>query len=269
LAKPRNDRDPENVMARLHHLDKDGWSTNIAQSQRLISMAAAEIPKDSPLAAEFGTMACWYYLELIEGGYAKSPAQRAAWGKLALDFGQEATDVRPDATGAHGCRAEVFGWLGQWDAGLGEAQYVIDTYPLATAPYEARGEAELAGGRFDLALRDFTEAGERGGEGSMSEVALTRLLLGQPAAAIATLRERTAVAPDDAWAYFYLGAAYEMAGNHGAALAAADSYRRLRKDSTAWRVLELSRTPAYLRPANTVRTALHHAGLDEPATLGA
>ncbi|HEX3406694.1 MAG TPA: hypothetical protein VHS81_05610, partial [Caulobacteraceae bacterium] len=54
-------------------------------------------------------------------------------------------------------------------------------------------------------------------------------------------------------------------GNHRDALSAAESYRRLRRDSSAWRALELSREPAYLGPARTIRAALHTAGLDEPA----
>ena len=266
LAKPANDHDPENVMARLHHMNDWGAAQpSVAETQRLITTAASEIKPDSPLAAEFGTMACWYYLEMIEGGYAASPAQRDAWARLALDYGHQATVARPDATGAHGCRAEVFGQLGQWDAGQSEAQYVIDTYPLATSPYEARGEAEMAHGRFGEALRDFAEVGERGGEGASSSIGVARLFLGQDAAAIETLQARTSVEPTDAGAYFFLSAAYELAGDHREAVASADAYRRLSKDSSAWRTLELSREPAYVGPARAIRTALHGAGLDEPA----
>jgi len=268
LAKPVNDRDPENVMARLHWMKDGSKRPSIAETQRLIATAASEIRPDSPLAAEFGTMACWTYLEMIEGGYATSPAQRAAWAQLALDYGRQATSIRPDVTGAHGCRAEVFGQLGQWDAGLSEAQYIIDTYPLATTPYEARGEAEMARGRFAEAVRDFTEVDERGGEGS-GKVGVARLFLGQNAAAIETLQARTAIDPMDADAYFFLSAAYELAGDHRDALSAADAYRRVRRDSSAWRALELSREPAYLGPARAIRSALHIAGLDEPAAPGA
>jgi tetratricopeptide (TPR) repeat protein len=214
-------------------------------------------------------MACWSYLEMIEGGYATSPAQRDAWARLALDYGRQATAIRPDVTGAHGCRAEVFGQLGQWGAGMSEAQYIIDTYPLATTPYEARGEAELARGRFAEAVRDFTEVSQRGGEGASSSIGVARLFLRQDAAAIETLQARTAIDPMDADAYFFLSAAYELNGDHRDALSAADAYRRLRKDSSAWRSLELSREPAYLMPARTIRTALHVAGLDEPAAPGA
>ena len=269
LAKPANDRDPENVMARLNQMHEGPGHPSIAETQRLIATAAAEIKPDSPLAAEFGTMACWSYLGMIEGGYATSPAQRADWARLALDYGHQAIAIRPDVTGAHGCRAEVFGQLGQWDAGLSEAQYVIDTYPLATTPYEARGEAELARGRFTDAVRDFTEVGERGGEGASSAVGVARLFQGQHAVAIQTLQARTAIDPMDADAYFFLSAAYELAGDHRDAVSAADAYRRIRRDSSAWRVLELSREPAYLAPANRIRAALRVAGLDEPAAPGA
>jgi TolB-like protein/DNA-binding winged helix-turn-helix (wHTH) protein len=270
LAKPANDRDPENVMARLHWMKEGpGPHPSVAETQRLIATAASEIKPDSPLAAEFGTMACWSYLEMIEGGYATSPAQRDAWARLALDYGRQATAIRRDVTGAHGCRAEVFGQLGQWDAGLSEAQYIIDTYPLATSPYEARGDAEMARGRFAEAVRDFTEVGQRGGEGASSSVGVARLFLRQDAAAIETLQARTAIDPMDADAYFFLSAAYELGGDHRNALSAADTYRRLRKNSSAWRALELSREPAYLAPARTIRSALHLAGLDEPAAPGA
>jgi TolB-like protein/DNA-binding winged helix-turn-helix (wHTH) protein len=270
LTKPANDHDPENLMARLHHMKSWGAGPpDIAQTQRLIATAASEIRPDSPLAAEFGTMACWSYLEMIEGGYATSPAQRGAWARLALDYGRQATAARPDATGAHGCRAEVYGLLGQWDAALSEAQYIIDTYPLATSPYEARGDAEMARGRFADAVRDFTEVDERGGEGATSAIGVARLFQRQDAAAIERLQASTAIDPMDAEAYFFLSAAYELNGNHRDALTAAESYRRLRRDSSAWRALELSREPAYLGPAKTIRTALHVAGLDEPAAPGA
>jgi adenylate cyclase len=267
LAKPADDRNPENVIARLNQLDKDPGSSHVTEAQRLIATAAADIPKDSPLAAEFGTMACWYYLSMIDRGYAASPQQRDAWAKVALDYGREATDVRPDATGAHGCRAEVFGELGQWDADLAEAQYVIDTYPLATAAYEARAEAELASGRFAEALRDFTETTQRGEEAT-SEIGVARLFLGQRAEAIEALRQETAIKPNEPSAYFFLSAAYELGGDHRDALEAADTYRRLKHDSAPWRMLELSREPVYLAPANRIKAALRVAGLDEPATPG-
>ncbi|HWF76464.1 MAG TPA: winged helix-turn-helix domain-containing protein [Caulobacteraceae bacterium] len=269
LAKGADDRDPENIMARLHQMEEAPGHWSVAETQRLIATAASEIKPDSPLAPEFDTMACWYYLDMIEGGYATSSAQRAAWAKQALDYGGAATALRPDLTGAHGCRSEVFGQIGQWDAGLSEAQYIIDTYPLATTPYEARGEAEMARGQFVDAVRDFTEVGERGGEDASSAIGLARLFQGQDAAAIQTLQARTAIDPMDADAYFFLSAAYELTGDHRNALTAADAYRRVRKDSSAWRALELSREPAYLGPAKTIRTALHVAGLDEPTAPGA
>ena len=260
LARPPNDHDPENVLARLHPDIEHPVAANIPATERMLAIAAAEIPKDSPLGPEFDTMACWYYVSLLDGGFETSQADRAAWARAALDYGRKAVDLRPDMTGAHGCMAETDVQTRQWDAGMSEAQYVIATYTMASSIYEARGDMELAMGRFADAVKDYDESGVRSGE-PMREEGLARLMMGQTAAAIATLRQTTAIEPTEAWSYFYLAAAYETAGDHADALAAADQYRKLRTDNSAWRTLSMSDEPAFAGPAAKVRAALARVGL--------
>ncbi|HEY1753689.1 MAG TPA: winged helix-turn-helix domain-containing protein [Caulobacteraceae bacterium] len=262
LARPPDDRDPENLLARMHGLIEHPAARDIGRTERLLGVAGAEIPKDSALAPEFDTMACWYYLSLLQGGFDTSAAERTRWAATALDFGRRAVDAKPDMTGGHGCLAEVYVQTRQWDAGMSEAQYVITTYAMASSIYYARGDMELAKGRFADALRDYREAAIRSGEPASNE-GLARLMIGQPGPAIAALRQGTAIMPSDASSYFYLAAAYEMSGDHADALAAADQYRKLRSDNSAWRTLAMSDEPAFLGPAAKVRAALARAGLAE------
>jgi len=264
LAKPPDDRDPENLLARLHPQIERPTAADIPRTERSLAMAAAEIPKDSPLGPEFDTMACWYYVTLLQGGFETSPAERARWVNAALDYGRKAVDAKPDMTGGHGCLAEVYVQTRQWDAGMSEARYVIATYAMASSIYEARGDMELAKGRFADALKDYDEAGVRSGEPARG-AGLARLMMGQTGAAIAALQQTTAISPTEAWAYFYLAAAYETAGDHANALAAADQYRKLRNDDAAWRTLAMSDEPAFAGPAQKVRVALARVGLTQGA----
>jgi tetratricopeptide (TPR) repeat protein len=268
LSRPPNDRDPENVLARLHPNLEHPVAANIPGTERMLTVAAAEIPKDSPFGREFDSMACWYYVSLLDGGFDTSPAQRAAWAEAALDYGRKAVDQKPDMTGALGCLAETDVQMRQWDAGMSEAQYVIATYTMASSIYEARGDMELAKGRFADAARDYDEYRARSGQPARAS-GLERLMQGETAPAIAALRQRTAIEPTEARSYFYLAAAYEMADAHADALAAADQYRRLRTNNAAWRTLSMSDEPAFTGPAAKVRAALARVALTTASTTRA
>jgi TolB-like protein/tetratricopeptide (TPR) repeat protein len=263
LAKPPDDADPENLIARLTKLDQDNRRADIPQAEHVIAAARSVTTTNPDFRWELFSGACEYYSDLIDAGYYSSPEQRTAWAQNALDFGRQAMEIAPNRTAPHVCRATVFTQLERWDEGTAEARYVIETFPLTSNGYEALANLELARGRFNDALKDFAELAERAG-GHTAELGLVHLFLGENEAAIAELRKQAVVAPKDPWAPFFLSAALELAGKHGEAASMAELYGKLKSDDRIWRTLELSHEPAFIAAASATRKALHDAGLDEP-----
>jgi len=263
LGRPPDDRDPDNILARLENIGDDNRRQDIGKGERLIAAGRAAITKASPIRAMFDVSACAYESDLIGAGYETSAAQRAAWAADALDFGAEAAELKPSATSPHICRASVFSQLERWDEAMAEARHVIEILPLTTNGYGALANVEFARGRFAEALKDFTERAARS-DGDPGELGMTNLFLGHDVVAVDQLRDQTVVDPKDAQARLLLTAALERAGQHDQAVAQAQLYRRLKSDDAAWKTLALSHEPAFLRPARVVRQALHDAGLDEP-----
>ena len=265
LARPPDDADPENLIARLTKIDEDNRRADIPQAERLIAAARPVTTKNPDLRSELFTFACEYYSDLIDARYYSSPEQRMAWAQSALDFAAQAMEIAPNRTAPHVCRATVFTQLERWDEGTAEARYVIEAFPLTANGYEALADLELARGRFSDALKDFAEVAERAG-GHTAELGLVHLFLREYEAAIAELRKQAVVAPKDPWAPFFLSAALELTGNHGEATSMVELYLKVKSDDTIWRTLELSHEPAFIAAASATRKALHDAGLDEPSS---
>ncbi|HEV2365118.1 MAG TPA: TIR domain-containing protein [Caulobacteraceae bacterium] len=263
LARPPDDHDPDNILARLQKLHEDNRRSDIEKAEALIAAGRTRIPKDNPIWPVFLMTACDYDSGLIDAGYETSPAQRAAWATAALNFGAEAAELKPDATGPHVCRAVVYGQLEQWDQAMAEARHVIQIFPLTADGYGALANLEFAQGRFADALTDFTEFGART-EGDPADLGITHLFLGNYGAAIEDLRESAVVDPEEPRAPFFLAAALELSGRHDDAISEARIYRRLKTGGGVWRILARSHEPAFLGPARAIRQALHDAGLDEP-----
>ena len=263
LARPPDDRDPDNILARLERLDDAIRRQDIDEGEALIAAGRAAIPSDNPIRAQFDMTACDYDSDLIGAGYETSPAQRAAWAAAALDFGAEAAELKTNATAPHVCRAALFGQLERWDEATAEARHVIQIFPMTANGYRALANVELAQGRFADALKDFTEFALRT-QGDPGDLGMTQLFLGQYDAAIDELRESAVLDPKDPQASFFLAAALELSGRHDQATSQARLYRTLKSDGGVWRTLALSHEPAFLRPAGVIRQALHAAGLDEP-----
>ncbi|MGD0191370.1 MAG: winged helix-turn-helix domain-containing protein [Rhizomicrobium sp.] len=274
LAKPPDDRDPGNVLARLETLESGNRQQTVAEVERLTRIGRSVIGRDSSLRLVFEMDTCWYYASLIDRRTWRSVAQRQAWTDTALDASRQASDARPHATSPHACRAEVFGLLGRWDEGTAEARYIIANFPLTVAGYESLANLELEQGDFRDALKDFTKVADMNaghcssgfGEvgGCHGELGLLHLFLGEYGAAIGELREQAVEEPKNPFPPFFLGAALELSGAHDAAMVPAGQYRKLETDDGPWRVLSLSNEPAFLGAARTVRNALHAIGLDEP-----
>lgn len=274
LAKAPDDRDPDNVEARLEKAENENPGRNFADVDRLMAAARAAIPKDNALRIALDDSTCWFYANLIDNRSFTSSQQRAAWAQIALDAAAEASEIRPGMTAPHSCRAEVFGMLERWDEGLAEAHYVIANFPLTVVGYEALANLDLERGSFRDALKDFTdltmtsgancgsELGEAGG--CQGDLGLVHLFLGENAAAISTLRQQSVEEPKGPFAPFFLSAALQLSGSHNAAVESAALYRHLKADDKIWRILSLSHAPAYLQRAGVIRQALHDAGLDEP-----
>ena len=106
------------------------------------------------------------------------------------------------------------------------------------------------------------ELGEAGG--CRGDLGLLHLFLGENDAAIAEVCAQAVTEPKSSFPPFFLSAAFELSGAHDAALASAALYRKRKPDNAVWRMLSLGDEPAFLAPANTIRAALHRAGLDEP-----
>ncbi|MGH6879109.1 MAG: hypothetical protein ACREHV_17250, partial [Rhizomicrobium sp.] len=275
LAKPPNDSDPDNVLARLEKILNDGGRRNIRQVEHLAKIADSAIPRNDGLRPVFDVDLCWYYASLLDRRAWTSMGQRGAWASTALNSAGEAADLLPNSASPHACRAETLGLLGRWEEGLAEAGFVIDNFPLTVVGYEARANIELERGQFRETLNDFTELTKRSGGscepelgeagGCHGEIGLVHLFLGDNDTAIAELREQAVEGPGSDFPPFFLSAALEGSGNHGAAIVSAALYRRLKTDDAVWRLLSLSSEPAFLAPAQKIRTALHQAGLNEPA----
>jgi len=263
LARPPDDRDPENILARVQRFDDDVRRQDIGKAEALIAAARAAVPKDSPIRAQLDMAACDYDSDLIDAGYETSPAQRAAWAATALDLGAEAAELKPDATSPHVCRASVFSALERWDEATAEAHHVIQIFPLTANGYGALASVELAQGRFADALKDFTEFAART-EGDPADLGITYLFLGKYDVAIDNLREAAVRDPKGPQAPFFLAAALDLSGQRDQAASQARLYRTLGSDGSVWRTLALSHEPAFLRQARVIRGALHDAGLDEP-----
>jgi hypothetical protein len=274
LARPPDDRDPENVMARLERAENGDGRRNIAEAGRLARIDLAVMPKSHPLRSVFDDGICHYYARLIERRLYASARERNAWAKIALDAGEEAGELKPHSTGPHGCRAQLFGALGDWDQGLVEANYIVRTFPLTVIGYETLANLDLERGSFRDALNDFTRVAETGGAdcaedyaqegGCHGELGLVHLFLREDEAAAAELREAVAEHPKSPFPPFFLAAALARLGSHDTASQSAALYRRLKTDNSIWRTLEVSNAPAFQTEAHLIREALHTANLDEP-----
>lgn len=266
MSRPENDRDPDNLTARMMALADRGSRDDLAAFRRLLAAAGAAIPNGHSLRPSFDNRACAYLEDLLAGGLYRSRGERAAWATQALALGAESQALRPNATAPYICRAEAFGALGRWDEGMAEAQYVIDRFPLTANGYSARGDLRFARGQFAEALKDFTELAARTG-GDPSDIGATLLFMGDYGGAISALREQAVHDPRDPAAPFYLTAALQLDGRHAEALETAASFRRLNADDSLWKNLALSREPAFMARAAIVRQGLHDAGLVAPSSV--
>jgi tetratricopeptide (TPR) repeat protein len=265
LARPPDDKDPENLSARMTRLADTGGLSDLPEFKRILAAARTAIPNDNDLRAPFDMQACNYLQDLLGGGLYRSDAERTAWADQALALGVEAGALRPNATSSHVCRAAAFGALERWDEGMAEAQYIVDTYPLTANGYVARAGLEFARGQFDSALKDYTEVSART-RGDPSDIGATRLFMGDYGPAVDALRQQSVLDPKDPSAPFYLSAALQLSGKHADAVAEARTYRMLKTDDSLWRNLALSHEPAFLARAAVVRKGLHDAGLDQTPT---
>ena len=275
LGRPADDGDPDNLLARIEKLEGDVPGQKIAQVERLTRIADKVISPGQSLRSVFEMDTCWYYAGLVDRRVYSSPAQRLAWADTALDAARRALDARPHTTSPHSCRAEVFGLLGRWAEGMAEANYIMTNFPLTVVGYEALANLDLERGRFREALQDFLQLTRMSGEscnaelgeagGCQGELGLMHLFLGEKEAAITEFRQQAVEEQNGPFAPFFLTAALELSGDHGSAVTSAALYRRLKTDDSIWRMLTLSNEPAFLAAAQTVRAALHRAGLDEPA----
>jgi TolB-like protein len=264
LAQPPNDKDPENVFARMSSIDDRGDMKDLPAFTSLIELARTAIPREDPRRAPFNVHACDYLQTLLTGGHYRSAAERAQWADQALTLGAEAVALRPGATAPHLCRAAAFGALERWDEGMAEANYVIDTFPLTANGYGVRGDLEFARGRFADSLKDYEERATRIG-GDAVDIGATKLFMGDYPGAVADLRQAVAQDPSDPSAPFYLAAALQLSGHHDDAVTAAQAYLKLKTNDDIWQYLATSREPAFVAAAATVRKGLQGAGLNGPA----
>jgi tetratricopeptide (TPR) repeat protein len=263
LAQPPDDRDGENLLARTEALTGANRREDAPRVLRMVEQTRAALPPASRLLQKLDVDTCDYFLGLIQAGRETSPTERARWGATALDFGLQAEILNPATTSPHTCRAEAYAALERWDEGEAEARYVINTAPLTAGGYEALADIELGEGRFRDALAAFRELAQRA-DGSLPEIGLTHLMLGEVDDAISSLREAAIADPSDPVAPFYLAAAYQLSGRHADAVMVAQTYLRLKSDDGAWHELSLSHSPAFAAAASRVREGLLGAGLEEP-----
>jgi adenylate cyclase len=263
LARPANDRDPENVHARLMDLGNHLSRRDVPTAERLIAAAKA-IPDTADLKAGLEISACLTYYAMITNGYASSPAQRLAWAGDALDLGARAALLKPSATSPHECRVYAFMALERWDDAMAEAKHILQTNPNSANAYEDIAGVEFARGQFGDALRDYTERAERHEQGDPFDLGLSHLYLGDYGPAIENFREFEVQSPKASGGPFFNAAALQLSGRRDEALSQAGLYRRLKADDTDWTALAQSHEPAFLAAASRVRHALHQVGLDDP-----
>ncbi len=266
LARPANDRDPENLDARITHLISPSGvvdRAHVPTVERLIASIKA-IPDSNPMKGVLDTDACDAYDGMIP--IANSSAQRLAWSDAALDLAAQAIRLRPSFAPALNCRVATLLLLKRWDEALAEANIEIKSIVNTGTGYIDRGNVEFSLGEFDKALADYTQQSDL----NVSPLALgiTHLFLGHYDLAIENLRQYEANNPRNALGPFLTTAALELAGRRDEARSEAALYRRLNKDDTAWGYISISQTPAFLAAASRVRRALHDVGLDEPAQSG-
>ena len=267
LARPANDRDPENVGARLTDLSDHLGRGDVPAAERLIAAVKA-IPDTSDLKASLEINACLTYYAMITGGYASSPAQRLAWAEDALDLGTRAAQLKPTATSPHECRVYAFMTLQRWDEAMAEARHNLQMSPNSANAYEDVAEVEFARGQFGDALRDYTERAARHEQGDPFDLGLTHLFLGDYGPAIENLREFEVQSPKEAGGPLFTAAALELSGRRDEALSQAGLYRKLKTGDADWNGLAQSHEPAFLAAASRIRRALHQVGLDEPGSEG-
>jgi TolB-like protein/DNA-binding winged helix-turn-helix (wHTH) protein/tetratricopeptide (TPR) repeat protein len=223
LAKPADDRDPDNILARLENLEAAGGRTSVNAVNHLFELEDAAISRNRALTLVFEINRCSYYANRIDRRDYATTAQRDEWGDIALASAEKAEAFAPHATSPHSCRADVYRALGRWNDGLAEANYIIANYPLTATGYQKRAELELDRGDFSAALRDFTELSQRTGElceqdggeagGCHGMLGLVYLFLGENDAAIAELQKQQANDPNETFVPFFLSAALEASGS--------------------------------------------------------
>ncbi|HZC16645.1 MAG TPA: hypothetical protein VE309_07780, partial [Caulobacteraceae bacterium] len=263
LARPANDRDPENVHARLMDLSNHLGRRDVPTAERLIAAAKA-IPDTTDLKASLEIDACLTYYAMITNGYASSPAQRLAWAEDALDLGARAALLKPTATSPHECRVYAFMALERWDEAMAEAKHNLQMSPNSANAYDDIASVKFARGQFRDALRDYTEMAERHEQGDPLDLGLSHLYLGDYGPAIENFREFEVQSPKASAGPFFNAAALQLSGRRDEALSQAGLYRSLKADDTDWTALAQSHEPAFLAAASRIRHALHQVGLDEP-----
>ena len=261
MARPPNDADPENVLARLRQIHNTLGRKDVATAQRLITAADA-IPATSDLKPTLDLESCFTYLAMMQAGYAASPAQRATWAQAALDGGARAAARLPNASSPHDCRAYVFIAQERWDEAAAEGRHIIEAIPNASNGYEDLANVAFDRGQFADAVQDFTEVAARHENGAPYSLGLSNLFLGDYAAALDSLREAAVQDPTNAAAALFTVAALELSGQHAQALSQAQAYRGLKSDGSEWRVLSESHEAAFVAAAARVRGALKAAGLE-------
>jgi len=259
LAKPADDNDPENVLARFDKIVDEHRREDVAEGLRLLDRGRALRPDNYNFLAD----GCRYYSSLVASGYYKSAEQRAAWAEAGLNIAVHASEVRPEALDPHSCRSFIFTLLERWDDATAECRHVIDTFPMTNNGYESLANVEWARGWFRDALRDFTETASRVGD-HHRELGTVHVFLHEYDAAIAEFREAAVEDPEDAWPPFFMTAAFELSGYHSEAVATGQLYLKLNPENSTWGLLQISHEPAFLAEARVIRDGLHKAGVDPP-----
>jgi len=263
MSRPANDRDPDNVDARLGMIPDTPRRQDVPAIERLVAAVRA-VPQTSDLKAELEMKGCQADLALVDAGLASSPAQRRAWAEEALDLGARAAQLKPDASSPHECRVYTLIALERWDEAMAEARHIIETIPNSANGYEDLAAVEFARGQFRDALRDYIECAERHEQGDPFAIGLAQLFLGANGPALESFREFAVQSPKDPKAALFTAAALELAGRREEARSQAALFRSVNSDDSAWRILAQSHEPAFLAAADRVRKALRQVGLNTP-----
>jgi tetratricopeptide (TPR) repeat protein len=144
------------------------------------------------------------YVDLIDRG-------DAALGRddsfAAIEAFTVAISIKPDSMAGHLKRGEAYRRRGEFDAALRDLQRAATLDPLATQPRELLGDVNYTLGRYLRAVEHYSEYLDLDDRSPrlLYKVALSSFQLGEPKAAISSLRKAVAMDPRFAEGYYLLG----------------------------------------------------------------